>query len=255
MGYDSVPVPAGRTVRVSFPLNDRSFATWSQRRLEVLAGCYRLAAGASSRELPSSATVGRGTRCAGQGLRLGTSGSFFLPLPPTPTSHLLPAPKINCARAGGTLTPTSLEGLRLGLVRARARKLFGHLVLREGRYLDFFCSGAQGIRAGYPSPRLLRTLSASAQRRIRGKVALILTDSRRFRLRGVRPGARLSAVAKRVHLIGPITVGANQWYLLNSGSGRGVLQVRHGVVLEIGIAVAALTRSRSQDVTFLNSFS
>lgn len=91
VGYDSVRIPAGRTARFSFPLNDRSFATWGTSGWEVLSGCYRLAAGASSRELASSATIGRGTRCAGEGAHLGTSGTFFLPLPPTPTSVLLSA--------------------------------------------------------------------------------------------------------------------------------------------------------------------
>ena len=91
VGYDSVWVPAGRTVRVAFPLNDRSFATWSAGGWEVLPGCYRLSAGPSSRRLPAAATIARGARCAGAAARLGTRGSFFWPLPPAARSRLLPA--------------------------------------------------------------------------------------------------------------------------------------------------------------------
>ncbi len=89
VGYASVLVPAGRTVKVSFPLNDRSFATWESTGWVVLPGCYRLSAGPSSRTLPSGATVARGAACAGAGAKLGTAGNFFLPLPATPTTKLV----------------------------------------------------------------------------------------------------------------------------------------------------------------------
>ena len=254
VGYASIQVPAGRTVRVTFPLNDRSFASWASTGWEIPPGCYRFAAGSSSRDLPSAAVIGRGTRCAGESAHLGTSGDFFLPLPPAATSVLLRVQKISCARAHGPLTASSLEGLRLGLTRTAARRLFAKVALREGRHLDFFCSGAQGIRVGYPSPRLLRTIPAPARAQLRDRVVLILTDSKRFSLRGVRPGASIAAVGRHLRLTGPLRVGANQWYVLKVGAGRGVLQVRHGTVLEVGITTPGLARTRRQDATLLSSF-
>jgi beta-glucosidase len=98
VGFDSVPVPAGRTVKVSFPLNDRSFASWDSAGWRVLPGCYRLAAGASSRTLPSQAIIARGASCRGAALRLGTGGDFFLPLPATARSALLRKVKHRRAR-------------------------------------------------------------------------------------------------------------------------------------------------------------
>jgi beta-glucosidase len=254
VGYDSVLVAPGRTVRVTFPLNDRSFATWSSSGWQVLPGCYRLSAGSSSRTLPSTATIGRGATCSREQLRLGTRGNFFLPLPPAPSARLLRAPRINCARAGGSLSPSSLEGLRLGLTRTAARGLFGSVVLREGPYLDYFCGGAEGIRAGYPSPHLLASARAGERRRLKGRVVLVLTDSARFSLRGIRPGTPLSQARRRAVLTGPIAVGANQWYVLSFGRGRGVLQVRHGKVLEIGIAEPGLTANAREDRLFFGSF-
>ncbi len=93
VGYTSVQVPAGRTVRVTFPLNDRSFASWATTGWEVLAGCYRLAVGPYSRDLPSSGVIGRGARCPGEAAQMGTSGNFFLPLPPTASTALVRKPR------------------------------------------------------------------------------------------------------------------------------------------------------------------
>lgn len=91
VGYRSVRVPAGRTVRVSFPLDDRSFASWGAHGWRIVPGCYRLSAGSSSRALPARATVGRGVFCRGAALNLGaTRGHFFRPLPPEARSVLLP---------------------------------------------------------------------------------------------------------------------------------------------------------------------
>jgi hypothetical protein len=50
-----------------------------------------------------------------------------------------------------------------------------------------------GIRAGYPSPRLLRSLPPRTRARISGRVILRLTASPYYALRGVRPGATLRA--------------------------------------------------------------
>jgi beta-glucosidase len=88
-GYASVQVPRGRTVRVSFPLNERTFASWLGDRagFRVVPGCYRFAAGSSSRSLPRTATVGRGTSCGSGALRLtGRTGDVRLPLPGVATA-------------------------------------------------------------------------------------------------------------------------------------------------------------------------
>ena len=79
VGYDSVSVPAGRTVRVTFPLNDRAFASWDTNGWTVLPGCYTLAAGSSSRSLPSQAVIARGAGCSHASAQLGTSASVVPP--------------------------------------------------------------------------------------------------------------------------------------------------------------------------------
>ncbi len=91
VGYRSVSIPAGRTARVQFPLNDRSFASWATGGWTTLPGCYGLAAGYSSRSLPSRATVARGATCPGAQARLSAASDYRLPLPALATSRLVPA--------------------------------------------------------------------------------------------------------------------------------------------------------------------
>ncbi|WP_172833917.1 beta-glucosidase family protein [Nocardioides scoriae] len=88
----SVHIPAGRSVRVSLPLNDRSFASWdSSLRGEggwrIPRGCHRLSIGMSSRTLTSSAVIARGAACPGARLRLPVTGLFDLPLAPPASSQ------------------------------------------------------------------------------------------------------------------------------------------------------------------------
>jgi beta-glucosidase len=96
VGYNSVEVPTGRTIRVSFPLNDRAFATWDSTGWRVLPGCYRLAAGPSSRTLPSQAVISRGAHCSRATAQLGASGSLSLPVPATARATLLPRSRRPC---------------------------------------------------------------------------------------------------------------------------------------------------------------
>jgi beta-glucosidase len=90
VGYRSVSIPAGRTARVTFPLNDRSFASWATAGWTTVPGCYGLSAGSSSRSLPSRVTVSRGATCAGAA-QLKAAADYRLPLPAVATDRLLAA--------------------------------------------------------------------------------------------------------------------------------------------------------------------
>jgi hypothetical protein len=112
-----------------------------------------------------------------------------------------------------------------------------------------------GIRVGYPSPKLLRGLSRSERRRVQGRVVLTLTANPSYALHGVRPGARLRRVARRLRVGRGFRIGLNVWYLAPNGASRGVLKVRRGVIEEIGIADEQLTGTRRATRRFLASFS
>jgi hypothetical protein len=160
-----------------------------------------------------------------------------------------------CARPSGGLTGRSLGPVTLGMTRAHVRSLFARLSTRGRQYMDFFCGHVGGIRVGYPSPQLLRTLPRAERRDLPGRAILILTASSHYALRGVRPGSRLAAVTRRLRVGSGFQVGLNRWYLTPDGPSRGVLKVRHGVIEEIGIANRQLTDSQRADRHFLSSFS
>jgi hypothetical protein len=161
---------------------------------------------------------------------------------------------LRCGRASGRLSGKRLGPIALGMTRAHARHVFRHFSTRHRLYMDFFCLLPNGIRAGYPSPRLLRSLPAPARARIRGRVILLLTASPYYAQRGVRPGASLAAARRALRLTGPFHIGLNYWYLAQLGSSRAVLKVRRGVVEEVGVAYANLTR-RAAAFSFLKDFS
>jgi hypothetical protein len=120
--------------------------------------------------------------------------------------------------------------------------------------MDFFCLSGSGIRAGYASPGLSRTLARRLRGRVRGRVVLALTANRHFALAGIRPGAMLPTARRRLRLSRRFVVGRNTWYLATPGSLLGVLKVRRGRVEEIGIADSRLTGTRAATRRFLSSF-
>ena len=161
---------------------------------------------------------------------------------------------LGCPAASGTLSGSQLGPVKLGMTDATARAAFVSSSARGHRYMDFFCLTPDGIRVGFPSPALLRTLPRRQRHSAAGKVVLALTANRHYLLDGVAPGTRLAKVARRLRAGKPFYVGRNTWYLAAGGSVRGVLKVRQGVIEEVGIASQRFTRTRSQDRGFLRSF-
>jgi hypothetical protein len=161
-----------------------------------------------------------------------------------------------CQRATGRLAGRTLGRLKLGMTRNAARKLFVHWSTRGRRDdMDFFFVCPKGIRAGYPSAALLRSLSLRERRAVRGRAVILLTANRHYALRGVRPGTRLAKVRRRLRVGRGYRIGLNTWYLVWNGVSRGVLKVRHGVILEVGIAEKQLTGGGTQAaLRFLKSF-
>jgi hypothetical protein len=159
-----------------------------------------------------------------------------------------------CPQATGRLAARALGPVKLGMTRARARRAFRYSTDRGHRFMDFFCLADQGIRVGYPSPKLLRALSRAQRGRVHGRVVIALTANRRYALRGVHPGTRLATVKKRLRAGRPFHVGLNFWYLVPDGRSVGVLKVRRGTIREVGIADKRFTHTRRTARTFLSSF-
>jgi ABC-2 type transport system ATP-binding protein len=159
-----------------------------------------------------------------------------------------------CPQATGSLGARSLGPVTLGMTRARARRAFRFSSDRGHRFMDFFCLTPFGIRVGYPSPKLLRTLPRGQRSGARNRVVITLTANRRYGLRGVHPGTRLARVRRQLRAGHPFHVGLNFWYLVPDGRAVGVLKVRRGTIQEVGIAEARFVRTRRAARLFLRSF-
>jgi hypothetical protein len=172
-----------------------------------------------------------------------------------PASSVGGSSKYSCAQPTGSLSGRRLGPVQLGMKRAAVRKRFARRTTVGRRNMDFFCTASHRIRVGYPSAKLLRSLTRSQRRRVSGRAILVLTASHRYALRRVRPGARLTLKLKRrLHVGRPFRVGKNRWYLVAEPGSRGVLKVRGDRIEEIGIADARLTRNRAAARWFLRSF-
>jgi hypothetical protein len=101
--------------------------------------------------------------------------------------------------------------------------------------MQYYCLAGADTRVGYTH----------------GRASLLLSENSHYALDGVRPQQPLPA---RLRASG-YRVGANIWYLLAPRhGGRGVLKVRDGTVLEVGVANAALVRTAATAHRFFKSF-
>jgi hypothetical protein len=159
-----------------------------------------------------------------------------------------------CSPPTGRLRGSRLGPVGLGRRRVLLRRHLVRLSSRGRRSFDFFCLRGGGIRVGYPSARLLHSLSRRARRRVARRAILALTANRHYALHGVRPGARLASVRRRLRVGTGYRIGLNTWYIVPGKSANGLLKVRHGVIEELGLIDKRLTGNRRGARHVLGSF-
>jgi hypothetical protein len=86
------------------------------------------------------------------------------------------------------------------------------------------------------------------------RVILALTANPYYALKGVRPGSRVAAAPRRLHLTKPFHIGRNYWYVVPGRLSNGLLKVRAGIVQEVGIIDRKLSRRRAARSRLLTSF-
>ncbi|HET9102433.1 MAG TPA: alpha/beta fold hydrolase [Solirubrobacteraceae bacterium] len=166
-----------------------------------------------------------------------------------------PPPVTACPASTGRVHGRVLGPITIGMTRRSAKRALRFSATRGRRDMDFFCLSPNGIRVGYPSARLLRTLPQAIRRRVRGRAVLVLTANRRYAVNGVRPDTRLARVARRLHTGRGFHVGRNDWYFFSRRGANGILKVRHGVIEEVGLADRTLAAGRARQRRFVHSFS
>jgi streptogramin lyase len=224
--------------------NPRSFAyRWSYDSTTIqgaTASTYKLA----------TLDEGLSLTCTVSATNAGGAGP-----PATSRSVKVAVPVVaKCPAATGRLTGTSLGLVRLGLTRAQARHAYTHSSNRGKQYQDFFCLTPIGVRVGYASPKLLKTLAKAERAQLENRVIWASTSSAYYAIDTIRVGATISAAGHHLKLTGPIHVGRNDWYLAPNGASTAVLKVRGGIIEEIGIGSKALTGGHKAQLAFLTSF-
>ncbi len=256
LGWKLGPRPAARRT-MTLDLGDVSGLTIDDRAARLPSGTITITTDGPARLGIIHLRRGTGVYEGSHRVALaGRSGAVNVKLGRGRTVLVLRAPiaLYSCRRPSGRVRGTMLGPVRLGMTRRQARRRFTKVSLRGRRYMDFFCPSRQGIRVGYATPVLLRSLPRHARPGYRQRAVLILTAARHFALRGVHPNTRLSRVSRRLRVGRGFQVGLNRWYLFADGRVRGVFKVRHGLIEEIGIASPRLTRTRAADRIFLRSF-
>jgi hypothetical protein len=164
-------------------------------------------------------------------------------------------PKVrHCPPAAGSMTGTKIGQVTLGMTRTRAQHLYRRHSDHGKQYEDFFCLTPIGVRVGYASPALLKTLSKPERTSLRGRVVWASTANPYYSLDGVHAGESLTTASQKLDTEPAIHIGVNDWYLARKANYTAVLKVRGDVVAELGIASNALTKTRQDQVVLMHSF-
>jgi hypothetical protein len=170
-------------------------------------------------------------------------------------SKKIPVPFVKrCPAATGKMTGTSIGQLDLGMTRTHARFVYRRHSNRGKQYQDFFCLTPMGVRAGYATPKLLKTLSGHERKSLNDKVVWASTSNPFYELDGVRAGESIVTAATTLGTSKPFHIGKNYWYLARKHGFTAVLKVRGVVVEELGIADNALTKTRKAQSALMHSF-
>jgi hypothetical protein len=182
--------------------------------------------------------------------RKGNTAVMFASVP---LSRFLSVPTSTCAKPSGSLTGAALGRLRLGMTTTASRRALERFTVTHNGFANFCLYHGWGIRAGYPSTRLLGELNSGRRAVVAGGIVLLLTANRYYRLGGIAPGAALTA-SLRARFGKPFRIGTNDWYVAVGSPAADVLKVRGGVVQEVGIANGSLMRTRVAQKRLLASF-
>jgi NHL repeat len=167
----------------------------------------------------------------------------------------VPIPYVRrCPAATGTMTGTQIGLLKLGMTRAQARFVYRRHSSRGFEYKDFFCLTPEGVRAGYATPKLLKTLSNKQAHAVKGRVVWASTSDPYYSLDGIRAGESIATASRVLGTEPPFHIGLNYWYLARKATYTAVLKVRGTVVQELGIADNALTKTRNTQNVLMHSF-
>lgn len=145
--------------------------------------------------------------------------------------------------------------MRLGMSRTQVRRAYAGHARRSGSFRDVFCVAAAGIEVGYPNAGLLHGLGRHARARLQGTAVWASTSNPFYALDGIRTGASGADAVARLRPTAQARADQTTWYLARHGGVISMVKVRRGAVLELAIAISALTPDRRHRSTLVRAMS
>jgi hypothetical protein len=151
-----------------------------------------------------------------------------------------------CLNADAKASAKTLGPAKLGRKQKAQRGIFKGAMLKSRKGLDRYCAvGGGSFRISYPTKRLLKAAGRKLKKKVKGRVVLILTSSKRFKVKGFKTGDSAKKIKGK-----KLKIGRNTWHLY-----KGLLiVVRGGKVKAVGIGDARLTKKRELTKKFLTAW-
>ena len=146
-----------------------------------------------------------------------------------------------CMARGGAAGAASLGKARLGGTRTGARRILTGRRVTGRAGVDRYCVAKGGSLTLYYATR---RSDANTRRRLAHRTLLALATSRRFSVRGIKAGTRLSTLTRRVGNGTTLRIGRNRYYVAPGRRATLVFQLgANGKVKAVGLATRALTQT------------
>jgi hypothetical protein len=160
-----------------------------------------------------------------------------------------------CVSTRGGVRARSVGPAVLARRRGTQRKRLGAPRLSARNGIDRYCmQGGGTMRVGYPTRRLNSKLSARTRKKLSDKAVFAVSTSKRFRIRKLAVGSRVSTLRKRLKGERSYVIGKNRWYVAAGSRSRLVFSTRRGRIREMGIASKSLSRTRTASVRLLRAW-
>ena len=195
--------------------------------------------------------------CESRKGKVGDRKSVTIARGATKTFDLAPCLQVvrTCISTKGGVKSTGIAAARLARKRAKQRATVFGTRFKDRQGLDRYCVSGGGIlRAGYPTSRLSSKLKRKTRKRIKSRAIVLLSSSKKFKIRKIRRGTSVKTLRKRLRGERRVRVGKYTWYYAKGKRSRLLFRTRKGKVESVGIANKRLTTTRRGTVRLLRAW-
>jgi 3',5'-cyclic AMP phosphodiesterase CpdA len=167
-----------------------------------------------------------------------------------------PTGRRRCASLSGRIAGKRVHRAAIGRRRRTVRRSYVNSGTKSTRYFDYFClADGRLVRVGFGHPRVVgRALGRRKRNRARGRAVVILTSSRHFQIKKVRPTNRVRTLRTRLRRERRYRIGRNTYYVINGKRSKLIFRTSRNRVRAIGVGAKSMMRGRRGERRFLRAF-